>query len=115
MIVGGSEDGQIYMWDREPANAAEPRSNTELQIRRPVNALSPTASPRDPFHRAGTGVNAGFDLDRSSSGTNVRPLQVVEGHAAGALFDVKWRGDSMISAGEDGKVGIWGVPLDDDT
>lgn len=42
-------------------------------------------------------------------GTTVRPIKVLEGHEEGAVFDVKWRDGTMVSAGEDGAVGIWGV------
>lgn len=42
-----------------------------------------------------------------SGGTNVRPLHVLEGHGEGAVFDVRWRAGMMVSAGEDGCVGVW--------
>jgi len=44
----------------------------------------------------------------------VRPLSVLEGHGDGAVFDVKWAGRLMVSAGEDGKVGVWGFDEDDE-
>lgn len=39
--------------------------------------------------------------------TTVRPLRTLEGHEEGAVFDVRWYEDGILSAGEDGTVGIW--------
>jgi hypothetical protein len=42
----------------------------------------------------------------------VRPLRALEGHGDGAVFDVKWYEDGILSAGEDGTVGMWGFEED---
>jgi COMPASS component SWD3 len=45
-----------------------------------------------------------------SQGTNVKPLKVLAGHGDGAVFDVRWcPGEGLLSAGEDGAVGLWEV------
>ena len=43
----------------------------------------------------------------------VRPVRTLEGHGEGAVFDVRWD-DGIVSAGEDGMVGIWGFDEDDE-
>jgi hypothetical protein len=43
-----------------------------------------------------------------SSGTVVKPIRTLEGHGDGAVFDVRGTSDGIVSAGEDGKVGVWG-------
>lgn len=48
----------------------------------------------------------------SGQGTTVRPLRTLEGHGDGAVFDVRWYKDGILSAGEDGTVGLW--TFDDD-
>jgi hypothetical protein len=47
------------------------------------------------------------------SGVNVPPVRVLEGHKGGAVFDVRRCGGEMISAGEDGAVGVWSVDEED--
>jgi len=37
----------------------------------------------------------------------VRPVKVLSGHGEGAVFDVRWRDGGIVSAGEDGVVGVW--------
>jgi COMPASS component SWD3 len=34
---------------------------------------------------------------------------VLEAHGSGAVFDVRWCAGGMVSAGEDGAVGVWDV------
>jgi hypothetical protein len=39
---------------------------------------------------------------------NVNPVKTLQGHGKGAVFDAKWNaGGDVITAGEDGAVGIW--------
>ncbi len=42
-----------------------------------------------------------------NSGSNVKPVQILEGHGHGAVFDVRWKAGEILSAGEDGIVGVW--------
>jgi COMPASS component SWD3 len=37
----------------------------------------------------------------------------LEGHGDGAVFDVKWTEEGVVSAGEDGKVGVWAFEEDE--
>lgn len=46
-------------------------------------------------------------------GVVIRPLSLLAGHGDGAVFDVKLRGEGMISAGEDGSVSVWGIDNED--
>lgn len=47
-------------------------------------------------------------LGGTGTTTTVRPLKVLAGHGAGAVFDVRARRGTLLSAGEDGAVGVWG-------
>lgn len=35
-------------------------------------------------------------------------MRTLEGHGDGAVFEVKWFEGGILSAGEDGSVGMWG-------
>lgn len=63
----------------------------------------PTYLPPRSFTRASSGSTQGGTVT-----TTVRPLKALAGHGAGAVFDVRARGDTLLSAGGDGAVGVWG-------
>ncbi|WVF72043.1 hypothetical protein IAT40_006855 [Kwoniella sp. CBS 6097] len=127
LVVGGSEDGCVYVWEREGGALTDPQTeNTKTTGLLAANLIDTTCQPG-----AGTGAGAGaggispaasaaYYPPRSttrtapvnhstSGGVNVPPLKVLEGHGHGAVFDVVWKDgtDKMISAGEDGIVGVW--------
>lgn len=133
LIVGGSEDGLVYLWDREQAtgsahesvkmpsdqaaSASQSSSNstsssaatntsrsTSLTIPTRSPHLSSTVSPA--YYPPRTAGNSASNTARTGV-TTVTPTSVLEGHGDGAVFDAKWDGERMISAGEDGHVGIW--------
>jgi hypothetical protein len=58
--------------------------------------------------RAFTRANSSSTQQGGTATTNVRPLRALAGHGAGAVFDVRARGDALLSTGEDGAVGVWG-------
>ncbi|WVQ71746.1 hypothetical protein IAR50_001287 [Cryptococcus sp. DSM 104548] len=129
LIIGGSEDGSVYIWDREgstPLSAlneatrpsallapnsfgpsgetlAPTLSNAEIPLRPPA---SPAYYP--PRDARATGASFSSSVARSG-GITVRPSKALIGHGDGAVFDVKWKDGKMISAGEDGTVGVWDV------
>ena len=72
--------------------------------------LGPNSSPALYPPRDLRSVSTGH----SWAGITVRSLSVLEGHGDGAVFDVKWSQGGIISAGEDGAVGVWGVDEDED-
>ncbi|OCF36464.1 WD-repeat protein [Kwoniella heveanensis BCC8398] len=140
LVVGGSEDGCVYIWERE--GGAHDGSVKQQQQQQSSGLLAPNlidttpgaaaiTPSSSPIPTAGAGVSvsvnpsataasAAYYPPRSmraapvnhstSGGINVRPLKVLEGHGEGAVFDVAWKDgtDKMISAGEDGIVGVWG-------
>ncbi|WVQ98866.1 hypothetical protein IAU59_005997 [Kwoniella sp. CBS 9459] len=138
LVVGGSEDGCVYIWEREGgalSNHAESVKPSGLLASNLIDSTPGAVSPSSPSMpttttttgpvTTSTGINPGaasaaYYPPRStrtapvnhstSGGINVRPLKVLEGHGDGAVFDVAWKDgtDKMISAGEDGIVGIWG-------
>ncbi|WVQ78545.1 hypothetical protein IAT38_000631 [Cryptococcus sp. DSM 104549] len=126
LIVGGSEDGSVYIWDRE-GHTNSPQADALAQTTaRPANTsglLSPglggiAASEQGGRRAASPAYYPPRDVARAASpsmggagrgGITVRPLKALEGHGEGAVFDVKWKEGRMISAGEDGAVGVWGV------
>lgn len=59
-------------------------------------------------HYPPRGMMQGPALPRSSAPTTVRPLKVLAGHGAGAVYDVRSHAGTLLSAGEDGAVGVWG-------
>lgn len=131
MIISGSEDGNVYIWDREPVagpvsqeSAVPPVTSAPISpslfgaanvsrassLRVPAtqglstspsgNRASPAYYPPKQRKLVQTSLGAG-------AGVNVRPTKVLEGHGDGAVFDVRWRDGEIISAGEDGVVGVW--------
>lgn len=44
----------------------------------------------------------------ASATTTVRPLKALAGHGRGAVFDVRAHVGTLLSAGEDCAVGVWG-------
>ncbi|KAK4687478.1 hypothetical protein P7C73_g2644, partial [Tremellales sp. Uapishka_1] len=99
VIVSGSEDGLIYTWEREGSTLGSetgpvPTSSMKLGSRTPNSPISAFSSIQ---HESRNGV------------TTVRPSESLEGHMEGAVFDVKWSRRGMISAGEDGNVGLWRI------
>lgn len=103
MIISGSEDGNVYLWDREPAaqpsTLASGPSLVHLASHQVDDKSSPAYYPakaQRPLGPVGHGA-----------GINVRPLKVLEGHGDGAVFDVRWRDGDLISSGEDGSVIVW--------
>ncbi|CAD6569238.1 MAG: hypothetical protein TREMPRED_005131 [Tremellales sp. Tagirdzhanova-0007] len=143
LIIGGSEDGLVYVWDREAQLADPAKSSPILSPNRTKitsTFSSPHTSPRVPRLEASSmstsitatltdsmtlGPNSSPALypprdlrsvstGHSWAGITVRSLSVLEGHGDGAVFDVKWSQGGIISAGEDGAVGVWGVDEDED-
>lgn len=67
------------------------------------------ASPsRSAAHYPPRGIMQGPALPRSTAPTTIRPLKVLAGHGAGAVYDVRAHAGTLLSAGEDGAVGVWG-------
>lgn len=142
MVIGGSEDGLIYLWEREgggdssshaatipPSTAADRSRISPHAFALPLpsspiyaanangNGLAPNTTQSAPMRSSPAYYppkDARQPITVVSSGTNVRPLKALEGHADGAVFDVQWTGGVMISGGEDGCVGIWEVRSDFD-
>ena len=61
---------------------------------------SPAYYPPRETRSGGNGASGG-------TGTNVKPTKVLEGHGQGAVFDVKWFVDGLVSGGEDSAVAVW--------
>lgn len=141
LVIGGSEDGMVYIWEREASasqitsrhndNDTHGRSSHTM-----INQNHHTGSNRNSHHSAsgttGAGASAGAGAGAAvpayypprnglarthhsyaSQGTNVKPLKVLEGHGEGAVFDVRWCEEGIVSAGEDGCVGLWGFGEDE--
>jgi COMPASS component SWD3 len=53
-------------------------------------------------------------MNGPGGGNTIRPLSVLEGHGDGPVYDVKWSGEGMVSAAEDGTCGVWGIEGDKD-
>ncbi|WWC60922.1 uncharacterized protein I303_103498 [Kwoniella dejecticola CBS 10117] len=124
LVIGGSEDGCIYLWETEGASTTSSMTIPDVKSLLPSNEVanatpnkpngdtysSSTSSwtpayypPRDKAGATSVGTNS---FDKPTSET-IRPLKVSEGHADGAVFDVVWKNGTMLSAGEDGLVGVW--------
>jgi COMPASS component SWD3 len=101
LIISGSEDGLVYIWPRESPNQG-PESHKSIIP--PNNTIPAYYPPRD--LRQTQTANTG-------SGIVVRPVRTLEGHGEGAVFDVRWD-DGIVSAGEDGMVGVWGFDEEDE-
>ena len=78
-------------------------------VSEPQRASPAYYPPRDLRQTHQTTQKAG-----TQSGTNVRPVRTLEGHGDGAVFDVKWFEGGILSAGEDGNVGMWGFDREPD-
>jgi COMPASS component SWD3 len=105
LIISGSEDGLVYIWPKESGQETTPNksiipSNTNGNGSGSIPAYYP---PRDLRQTQSSGT--------SGSGVVVRPMRTLEGHGEGAVFDVRWC-DGIVSAGEDGMVGVWGFDED---
>jgi len=101
LIISGSEDGLVYIWPRESSQTSD-RNQSVIPSN---NALPAYYPPRDLRQTSTAGSGAG-------SGIVVKPINTLEGHGEGAVFDVDWYSDGIVSAGEDGRVGVWGFDLD---
>ncbi|WWD16094.1 hypothetical protein CI109_100519 [Kwoniella shandongensis] len=129
LIIGGSEDGSVYIWEREGGSASTSGQGQAASQTRSTFASTGLLSPHL------NGIGSGSEGIRSpaspayyppretrnihlsthnqiNGGTTVRPSKILEGHGEGAVFDVTWKEGTMLSAGEDGMVGIWGVDPD---
>ncbi|WVR05318.1 hypothetical protein IAU60_002332 [Kwoniella sp. DSM 27419] len=128
LIIGGSEDGYVYVWEREGSSEAPVPEST-----RPTGLLSPNlvgggpAGPPEVRQIAATATSPSTVASAASSpayyppraarsapvhhatsgGVTIKPLRVLGGHGDGAVFDVKWKEGTLVSAGEDGVVGVW--------
>ncbi|WWC89739.1 uncharacterized protein L201_004664 [Kwoniella dendrophila CBS 6074] len=118
LVVGGSEDGLIYIWEREGSTNSSTSSDisgTANSGLLPANSTSESKGKDNlsnnnhitPAYYPPRGKSTNKDSTSSTIQT-VKPLKVLEGHEDGAVFDVIWKNDRMLSAGEDGLVGIWG-------
>lgn len=123
LIASGSEDGLVYLWERE-GDAEHDTPTSSVQESLLASATSSTYSahvhparaptlPRGPPTHINTFTNP--YTGRTSSpkvsapgATNVRPFKALAGHGAGAVYDVRSWGGVLLSAGEDGTVGVWG-------
>ena len=126
-MISGSEDGNVYIWDREPLAESTTTQHPHLEVQ---GLGSPLTLGSSDLNRAGSiklseGKKEVSSVNRSSpayypprankpaaptnggSGVNVKPVKILQGHGYGAVFDVRWRDGEVVSAGEDGMVGIW--------
>lgn len=97
MVIGGSEDGNIYAWTREPTTAAESTvsATTIIPSNGPAGAATQQARPQP--NTAGGSIS-------------VSPTAVLEADGQsdhGAAFDVRERAGVMVCAWNDGHVGVW--------
>ncbi|RXK41088.1 hypothetical protein M231_01719 [Tremella mesenterica] len=112
LVLSGSEDGNVYIWERESSSSSIPLHlsssiippNVPLgdQVNEPTNPTNPpTGSMIIPSTRPFRG-----DGDKTIT---VRPAKVLKAHE-GTVYDVKWieSGGRLLSCGEDGSVGVWG-------
>ncbi|KAK6903106.1 hypothetical protein I203_108368 [Kwoniella mangroviensis CBS 8507] len=103
LIIGGSEDGCIYLWEREGSSSISSSS-----------MIAPDSKSLLPQQQIGTPSfyppreKTMTTTDKTSIQT-VRPLKVLEGHGEGSVFDVVWKDGRVLSAREDGLVGVWGT------
>lgn len=115
--MGGSEDGGVYIWEREGGSKSTPTTSSIIPSNtNPTKAENPSpylgASNSSTTSRVSPAYYPKPSLQPAhvalSGGTTVRPLKVLEGHGGeGAVFDVRYRAGVMVSAGEDGCVGVW--------
>jgi len=109
LVVSGSEDGLVYIWPREiSVTSSSSESESDATKVKGGNAAIPAYYPPRDLRQTKTETQSG-----GASGINVRPLRTLEGHGDGAVFDVKWTEEGVVSAGEDGKVGVWAFEDDE--
>lgn len=119
-MIGGSEDGSVYIWERE-GNTNDRRSNNLVPSTTHNELLVPdrkgsggdltdfnTLASSPAYYPPRDVVRNPANFTRHGE-TTVRPAKVLMGHGEGAVFEVRWKEGKMVSAGEDGCVGVWGV------
>ncbi|WVO20858.1 uncharacterized protein IAS62_002158 [Cryptococcus decagattii] len=120
LVIGGSEDGSVYIWERE-GNSNDRRSNSLVPSTPHNELLVPdrkgsgggltdfnTLASSPAYYPPRDVVRNPANFTRHGE-TTVRPAKVLMGHGEGAVFEVRWKEGKMVSAGEDGCVGVWGV------
>nr|KIR46574.1 WD-repeat protein [Cryptococcus bacillisporus CA1280] len=120
LVIGGSEDGSVYIWERE-GNTNDRRSNSLVPSTTHNELLVPdrkgsggdltdfnTLASSPAYYPPRDVVRNPANFTRHGE-TTVRPAKVLMGHGEGAVFEVRWKEGKMVSAGEDGCVGVWGV------
>lgn len=112
----------VYIWERESAGSETDNSSrnpvaehTRTQSSSASAAAAAAVSPAYYPPRNGN-TRPHHPYSANTHGTNVKPLKVLEGHGDGAVFDVRWcsANEGLISAGEDGAVGLWEVDEDEE-
>jgi COMPASS component SWD3 len=119
-VISGSEDGNVYIWDREVSASAQVPTASG-----PGQEVSPMLGPSSANVSRKSSLRTAPSTNRASpayypprankqaqpvhggAGMNVRPTKVLAGHGDGAVFDARWRDGRIVSAGEDGVVGVW--------
>lgn len=119
----------MYLWEREgaagdesartsglstpasPAIAPAPQSTFSPTTYSSGGTRGPTIPNREsrPAYlppRAFTRASSAAGSNNGTTTTTVRPLKVLAGHT-GTVFDVRARAGTMLSAGQDGIVGVW--------
>ncbi|KAK8869645.1 hypothetical protein IAR55_000213 [Kwoniella newhampshirensis] len=121
LVVGGSEDGSVYIWEREGGSSGtNGQEKTQVQTSSTfastglltphldANGGETIRSPASPaYYPPRETRNLHPSHSHINGGTTVRPSRILEGHGEGAVFDVVWKDGVMITAGEDGRVGVW--------
>lgn len=110
---------------RTSSNASPALSPPLYQTQPQLSLVSPSPATIQNQNRAGGGAynhppnSAAYYPPRapsrstiSASGTpaptTIRPLKSLAGHGPGAVFGVRAQAGLLLSAGEDGSVGVWG-------
>jgi COMPASS component SWD3 len=113
----------VYIWDREaPITVANAPVNAKLgSTLSTPHSISPSTFALNDETRASPAYYPPRSMGikaQSTTGvapTTIRPQKALEGHGDGAVFEVKWASEGiLISAGEDGYVGIWGTNKEED-
>ncbi|WRT67301.1 uncharacterized protein IL334_004269 [Kwoniella shivajii] len=115
LVIGGSEDGCVYIWEREGSSSSSKQGDDRHNGMLSSNTNTNT-NPNSNISNPDSTIASFYPPRQKIISTNllhtnvqtVNPIRVLEGHRDGAVFDVKWRNGKLISAGEDGLVGIWG-------
>lgn len=124
----------MYIWDREPSAKPQGKENSPIpsalsspmafgsaNVSRAaslrvaeIKGNMPSVSRASPaYYPPRTNKSASHMPGAGAAGVNVKPMSVLEGHGDGAVFDVRWRGGEIVSAGEDAIVGIWNATEED--